>query len=908
MADTPTSLPLLATKLHIPIRAEGLIERASLLGQLEAIRTRRLTLISAPAGFGKTTLLADWAARTGFPTAWLSLDANDNDPQRFLSYVVAALRTVAPGFGEKLQQALDRGATPPAETMLAMLVNELAEVQQNLLLVLDDYHAISDESVHGGVGFVLEHAPANLHVAIGTRMDLPIPISRLRVRGQLLEIRASDLRFTIEESTLFLNGAMKLELSSDQLDALFRRTEGWIAGLQMAGISLQGRHDTDRFIEAFTGADRYVLDYLIEEVLNRQSPEAHEAILRLSVLDRFNASLCEAVTGRDDGQQMLESLEQANLFLVPLDNRREWYRFHHLFADLLRLRLRQSAGAEEPALHARASVWLEENGLVLESLKHVVASGSSERAIALLRSQWKDVTTNGDRVLLEELFAMIPESEMREHPDLALIRAWSFVIPRRYDEMDELLDRVESLVAGRDDETGRHMRGEMLLLRGISVLRRERPVEAIPILEEAIDLLPEENPGASEIWYASRVLARSFLGTAYMHIGELDRAEEVNHALLRHARATSNELDDLAALTNLAEIATVRGQLTLAERFAREARQYRDRPSFIASGLAVGIFRLLAEIHLLRNEIEAAYDCAQKAIEYTEPYAPQDMVSAYRMMTLVHEARGDRTANLEAIETLERVPIPEAIARVRRIVAATRARRDLRDGSIAAALRWAETYGDGDAPADSATPRGVPKMGSAHRLLYARILIHAGKGAAALDVLATINAAPPLRYELIIELRVLRALALAMTDQSDEAFVELGEAIRMAAPERFIRLFVNETERVGALLSRFPIRRFPSIPAPFFDEVRAALGVSSDASLPTVVAPTSRDFDSLTTRELEILQLLARGYTNQKIADKLYVSVNTIKTHVSNLFDKLGARNRIDALVRARDAGILIEE
>jgi LuxR family transcriptional regulator, maltose regulon positive regulatory protein len=906
MATIPTSLPLLATKLHIPRRADGLIERAELLEQLDAIRMRRLTLISAPAGFGKTTLLADWAARTGFPTAWLSLDANDNEPQRFLSYVIAAVRTIVPEFGERLQAAIDRGAMPPAETMLALLVNELAAIDGDLLVVLDDYHAVHNAAVHEGVLFVLEHAPAHVHFAIGTRMDLPIPISRFRVRGQLLEIRASDLRFTIDESARFLNGAMHLELSGEQLDALFRRTEGWVAGLQMAGISLQGRSDTDRFIAAFTGADRYVLDYLLEEVLNSQSPDLHEAIVKLAVLDRFNARLCEAVTGHPSGREMLEWLEQANLFLVPLDNRREWYRFHHLFADLLRLRLHQLHPDAEIELHMQASRWLEENALVLEALRHVVAAGCAERATELLRRHWKDIITNGDRELVEQLFAIIPADELTAHPDLLLIRAWSFVVPRRYDEMDSLLDRVANHIEGREDETSRHMRGEMLLLRGISVLRRDRPTEAIAILEQAIDLLPEENPTATEIWYASRVLARSFLGTAYMHIGELDRAEEVNHELLRHARATSNELDDLAALTNLAEIALVRGQLSLAERFAREALLFRDRPSFIASGVAVGIYRLLAEVHLVRNELDAAHAEALKAIELTEPYAPQDMVSAYRMLTLIHEAQGDRDANITAIEKLERIPVPDAIPRVRRMVAATRARRDLRDGNIAAALRWAEGHDQGEAPANG-LPRGAAKMNSSHRILYARILLYADRAHEALDVLATIKAAAPLRHENIVELRVLRAIALEMLGQADEAHAELAEAIRLAAPERFIRLFLNDSARVAGLLARLPVKRFVGLPLDFLEALRAACGVAATAPTPAAATPSMRDLDGLTSRELEILQLLARGYTNQKIADKLYVSINTIKTHVSNLFDKLGARNRIDALVRAKDAGILEE-
>ncbi|MBC8145404.1 MAG: hypothetical protein H7X80_07450 [bacterium] len=907
MANTPTSFPLLTTKLHIPRRVDGLVERSALLGQLDAIRTRRLTLMSAPAGFGKTTLLADWAARTGFPTAWLSVDANDNDPQRFLLYVIAALRTVAPTFGERLQQAVQRDSIPPTETVMAELVNELSTIEHDMLFVLDDYHVLTNDAVHQILLFLLEHAPAHIHVAVGTRMDLPIPISRFRVRGQLLEMRAPDLRFSIDESSRFLVDAMHLSLSETQLAALYRRTEGWVAGLQMAGISLQGRSDTDRFIAAFTGADRFVLDYLLEEVLNSQSPELHRAIITLAFLDRFNAELCEAITGTANGRDMLERLEQANLFLVALDNRREWYRFHHLFADLLRHRLHQSHPEEEPRLHALASDWLEKNGLVLEALKHVVAAGSTERATHLLRKHWKDVITNGDRQLVEELFNMIANSEMLANPDLGLIRAWSFVTPRRYDEMDALLDHVDSHIRDKSDETSRHMRGETLLLRGVSVLRRERPTEAIPLLEEAIELLPEENPGADEIWYASRVLARSFLGTAYMNIGELDRAEEVNHALLRHARATSNELDDLAALANLAEIATVRGQLTLGERFAREALQYRDRPSFNASGLAVALYRLLAEIHLVRNEIDLAFEAAQRAVQHTEPYSPQDRISAHRMLTLIYEAQGNREANIEAIETLERIAIPDAIARVRRIVGATRTRRELRDGNTSAAMRWAETYGDGE-PGNDGTERGVARMGSVHRLLYSRVLIHAGKGDAALTVLATIDPAPPLRFEYMIELHVLRAIAYDMVGKGEESFAELADAVRMATPERFIRVFVNEADRLCSVLHRFPAKRFPGLVGEFLDEVRVACGATGDAPIATVASSSPLNLEGLTSRELEILQLLARGYTNQKIADKLYVSINTIKTHISNLFDKLGARNRIDALVRAKDAGILIEE
>jgi LuxR family transcriptional regulator, maltose regulon positive regulatory protein len=378
------SAPILNTKLYAPQAQPNVVPRSRLTERLDESRRRKLTLVSAPAGFGKTTLLGEWLSTLPRPAAWLSLDEGDSDPARFLAHLVAALRTIAKNVGEGVLDVLRSPRPPPTETMLTALLNEASAVEEEIILVLDDYHVIDSTAADGTLAFLLEHLPPNMHLVIAIREDPRLPIPRLRARNQLTEVRAADLRFTPDEASAFLNEVMRLDLSAEDVAALEERTEGWIAGLQLAALSMRGREDVPGFIRAFAGDNRFVLDYLVEEVLQRQPERVRSFLLQTSILDRLCGPLCDAVTEQEGGRGMLEALERGNLFIVGLDDKRHWYRYHHLFAEVLSAHLMQELRDQVPTLHRRASEWHEHNGSAADAIRHALAAEDFERAANLV--------------------------------------------------------------------------------------------------------------------------------------------------------------------------------------------------------------------------------------------------------------------------------------------------------------------------------------------------------------------------------------------------------------------------------------------------------------------------------------------------------------------------------------------
>jgi LuxR family maltose regulon positive regulatory protein len=421
------STPILTTKLYIPAPRLNVVLRPRLIERLNEGLHGKLTLISAPAGFGKTTLVSAWVAACQRPTAWLSLDEGDNDPTRFLAYLVAALHTIAPNVGEGVLAVLQSPQSPPTESILTALLNEIATIPDNFVLVLDDYHVIEATPVDTALTFLLEHLPPQMHLLIATREDPQLPLARLRARGQLTELRAADLRFTPDEAAEFLKEVMGLNLSAEEIAALETRTEGWIAGLQMAALSMQGRADATSFIKSFTGIHHFVLDYLVEEVLQRQPDRIRSFLLQTSILDRLSGPLCDAVTGEEDGRGMLEALERGNLFVVPLDDERQWYRYHHLFADVLQARSIEEQSNQDPPLHRRASEWYEQNGLRADAIRHALAAEDFERAAGLVELAWPAMRRSRQEATLLGWVKALPDELVRARPVLSVVYAWALL-------------------------------------------------------------------------------------------------------------------------------------------------------------------------------------------------------------------------------------------------------------------------------------------------------------------------------------------------------------------------------------------------------------------------------------------------------------------------------------------------
>jgi LuxR family maltose regulon positive regulatory protein len=524
------STPLLATKLYIPpVRTEW-VRRPRLIQYLDEglRRGHRLTLISAPAGSGKTSLVSAWAGQAETPFAWFSLDEDDNAPVRFLIYLIAALQTIDPGCGEVVLAALQSPQPPPARSVLPFLLHDVTTCP-DAVLVLDDYHVIKERAVHDLVASLLQHLPRNLHLVIATRADPPLPLPRLRGRQQLSELRPPDLRFTDEEATAFFAGTMGLELSSQDVSALNTRTEGWITGLRMAAISMRGRDDTSAFVRSFTGSNRYILDYLVEEVLQQQPEDIQTFLLHTSILSDLSGDLCRAVTGLDDGQRILEEMEQANLFVVPLDDRRQWFRYHHLFADLLRQRLRLSAPDSLPDLHRRASAWHEQNNLLARAVEHALAAGDYERVVRLVDQRVESIWEHGEQADLTKWLAALPEGMVRQRPALLTSHAFVQCMAGQFEPAEAQLAWAENSPVPTDGL----VRGMAATVRAYIALYRDDADAAAEYAHLALEHLP----AGHHLW---RCLATSILGDAHAFYGRVPTSERTWSQALGEAEAVGS--------------------------------------------------------------------------------------------------------------------------------------------------------------------------------------------------------------------------------------------------------------------------------------------------------------------------------------------------------------------------------
>ena len=905
---------LLATKLHVPRLQPGFVARPRLVQALDEGLARRLILVCAPAGFGKTALLASWARRDDRPVAWLSLDAGDNDPARFWRHAVAALDRARPGIGERVGALLGSPAPASFEGLVTALINELAAQpgQDELLLVLDDYHLIDAQQVHEPLLFLLEHMPPGVHLVLASRSDPPLPLARLRAAGQLAELRGGDLRFTAEEAAALLRESVGDVLPAAAVAALAARTEGWAAGLQLAGLSLRGRPDVAGFVAAFSGTYRYVLDYLTDEVLEGQTGQVREFLLETSVLDRLSGELCDAVTGRTDGQVMLERVERANLFLVPLDEVRGWWRYHHLFADLLRARLQQQQPGRVAGLHQNAAAWYEEHGLADDAVRHALAAGDATWAARLIERHFDEIFWPGERATVERWLSALPAGLAGSRPRLCLVRSILALAGGDIEGAGPLLDAAERAVTDAAEEPFEPSAGKAAsLLVNVSA--------AIALGRASLAHLRGDADGTAA--FASQVLAKTSEGesmldstsTWLLAVAEWLRgrvaAECALAASITRWRAAGERYSAAYGCHHLGQVQRAQGRLDAALGTYQQALEITaapGRPAMPAAGIA---FVGMGEVAYQRNELESAVRQVSEGIErcrhltYTQPLA-----TGLAALAWIRQAQGDHAGALEAMGEAGRVAPGPAVAGLLNPVPAQRARLLLAQGEVTAAGRWAEERGLG--PDDDP---GYPR--EPEYLVLARVLLAQDRPAPALALLGRLHtaAAAQNRAGSIIEIQALQALALAAAGDDSAAVNTLAQALMLGCPQGYVRVFADEGAPMSALLSRLVAAQKADNEAAravplgclarllrAFGEPPAAAGARrhAAAAVPGLV-------EHLTARELEILALLAAGTPNPRIAEQLVVSLDTVKKHVSHLLGKLGAVNRTEAVTRARELGLI---
>ncbi len=896
--------PILATKLYIPPPRPQVVLRPRLIERLnEGLPAgRKLTLISAPAGFGKTTLLSEWVAGCKRPVAWLSLDEGDNDPTCFLTYLVAALQTIMANIGEGVLGALQSPQPPSAESILTVLLNEIAAVPDNFILVLDDYHVVDAKPVDNALTFLLEHLPPQIHLVIATREDPHLPLARLRARSQLTELRAADLRFTPVEATDFLNQMMGLNLSAENIVTLETRTEGWIAGLQLAALSMQGHKDAASFIKSFTGSHHFVLDYLIEEVLQQQPESIQTFLLRTSILDRMCGPLCDAVllAPSASGQETLEYIESANLFIVPLDNERRWYRYHHLFAGFLRQRLHQSlassAGDERGGVaeyHIRASIWYEDNGLELEAFNHAAAANDVDRAARLIEGDGIPLHFRGAVTAILNWLESLPTTVLNARPSLWVRSASLLLVTGQTTGVEEKLQAAEAALAaamqgipiavkGPDDKT-RNLIGQIAAARATLALTRYQPEAMITQARRALEYLPPDN-------LLSRFSANWTMAMAYQFRGERAAAGRAHTEGLSIAQASGNILNTSLATICLGQIQELENQLYPAAETYRRSLQllgdyYYSPPS--AGEAYLGLARICYEW----NDLDAAEQHGQQSLQLARQYdrvVDRFIISEVFLARLKLARRDVAGAAAMLAETEQSVRQNNFVHRMPE-VAAAQVLTLLHQGNLAAAAHLAQTH-------------ELP-------LSRARVLLTQGNVSAALTVLE------PLRQQMEakgwqderLKVMVLQAVAFHANGEKDKATQLLGEALALAEPGGFVRIFVDEGVPMAQLLSEAASR---GIMPDYIGKLLAAFqDVTNDEGRMTklsssVIHPSSL-VEPLSERELKVLQLIAQGLSNREISERLFLALDTVKGHNRRIYGKLQVQSRTEAIARARELGLL---
>src|SRR6266508_1726576 len=893
---------LLSTKFGIPRIQRDLLARSHLVSSLEEATKRELVLVSTPAGFGKTTLLASWARNTERPVAWLSLDGDDNDPVRFWRYIIAAVDRVHKGIGEHTLSLFNALAQPTSNAVVTALVNELAALPDELVLIIDNYHLIESQAVHDSLTFLLDHLSPGMHVVISSRSDPPIPLARFRARGQLAELRAADLRFTLEESAALLQGIWGLNLPEESIAALEERTEGWVTGLQFAALSLRVSPDAARFIQGFKGSHRYVLDYLTEEVLEQQPDDVRSFLLETSILEQLSGPLCDALTGRHDGQEVLEYLERANLFLVPLDEERHWYRYHHLFADLLLARLQSIDPQRVPELHRKAAAWYEEYGLISDAVRHALTAGEAVWAARLVEQHSEEILRRGEGETLRGWLAALPQDVVRSRPRLALAQVIAAFNAGHLHAAEPLLkDAEQALATGLSEPYEPSIGKEMSMLVNVPVsiaLLRASLATLQGDAERTTELVRWAQAHLHEDEQGPRISVRWNLAQADWMRGHLPEAERAFIHIVDEGRESGQLHLMLTAGSILGRIQRAQGRLEAAFRTYQEGLEFAARtgPTVVLSAAVAHVG--MAEVLYERNQLDQALHHAGEGIFLGQQLtSTQALASGLATMAWIRQALRDPVGAQEAMDEAYQVMLPAEVVSLFNPVPAEWARLLLAQGDVREAARWVEERG--------LEQEGEPSYAREREyLVLARTLLGRNQHDRALTLLERLESAAKAQTRMgsVIQIQVLQALGFQAAGKADQAMKAMAQTLMQAEPEGYLRTFIDEGPAMAALLHRALSR---GVTTEYTSMVLAAFPSVNQETHPSSSSVTFGFNEPLSERELEVLRLLATGSSNEEIARELSIALTTARKHVSNIIRKLGVNNRTQAVSRGRDLGLL---
>ena len=911
---------ILVTKLFIPPTRPDLVPRPRLIERLKEGLHRKLTLISAPAGFGKTTLVTEWLDSMQLDAknkvAWLSLDEGENDPVRFLTYFITALNRVAGMEGSIGDGALSMLQSPqpaPNEAVLTSLINEIADLPNKIIFVLDDYYLIGSSPVDVALTFLLENLPPQMHLVIATREDPNLPLARLRALGQMTELRVTDLRFTPSEAAEFLNQVMGLNLSAEEIAALETRTEGWIAGLQMAALSMQGREDFPEFIRAFAGDNRYIVDYLVEEVLQRQPERVRSFLLQTSILDRLCGPLCDAVTSQEDSRGMLEALERGNLFVVPLDDKRQWYRYHHLFTDVLKVRLMEGQNNQLRTLHLRASEWYEHNGSQSDSIRYALAAEDFERAAGLIELAWPAMDESFQLATWLGWGKALPGEIIRTRPVLCVGYAWALLNGGEFEaaearlldaerwleptaDMSEQMDEPPTKMVIVDEEQFRSLPVSLASARAYHAQALGDVPGSAKYARLALDLIPEYD-------YFARGRAAVLLGLAQWASGDLDAAHRSFADAMASFRMAGNILFAISFTFILADIRMTQGRL-------HEAVSTYERSLQLAAGQGEPVLQGTADLYLGLSELLCEQGDLEAAIQHlmkSKKLSEQAEVYQYRLciaQARIMETQGDLDGALDQLDEAERHylrgPIPDV-----RPVAALKTRVWVRQGRLTEALGWTRERGlSVDDELSYLREFEHVTLARVHiaQYMYDRVDGSIHEAAGLLERLLE-AADEGGRMGSLIEILALRALAHEAQGDIPPALVSLERALTLAEPEGYVRVFVDEGMPMAHLLSAAAAQ---GIMPDYTGKLLAVFESEQQKSEGKYYRPPAQPLiEPLSQREFEVLQLMALGLSNREISERLFLALSTVKGHNRRIFGKLGVQRRTEAVARAHELGLL---
>jgi LuxR family maltose regulon positive regulatory protein len=881
------------------------VHRSRLIDHLNQSLTLgcKLALISAPAGFGKTTLLSEWVRNGNISAAWVSLDKGDNDLTRFLAYFIAAIQTIESGIGDGTLGLLQSPQPPVTEMILTALINEVAEAlsgdpeEYPFTLVLDDYHLIDARSVHEALTFMLDHLPPQMHLVIAGRTDPPLPLPRLRIRGELIELREADLRFTIDETASLFNRALGLQLSADDIAALDARTEGWIAGLQVAALSMKGLEDTSSFIKVFTGSHRYVMDYLVEEVLNRQPENIQTFLHNTAILDRMTGPLCDAITKHNKGRETLEILDRDHLFIIPLDDERRWYRYHHLFADLLRAKLDQTAPEQVPVLNRRASEWYEMNGFIDEAAKHALAASDYDRAAQLIEKLGEDLWERGEPTTLLGWLDALPDEQVSARPSLCIFHAWTLYMNGQNEAAESKLQAAEQTLESSELENKEQL-GRVASIRAAIASRQGDVAGIFEFSQQALQYLPEE----SLIW---RTITMMAFGFAQDLGGDTVAAYQTFAEAVRLSEASDNIYLILSTNLHLGNILSMQGRLKEMNALCQELLLVAEARRVLHTEMAGCLYDEMGLVLCEWNELDEAMRYLKKGSELSKQGFDIGVLG-YSYLTKLRAlfAQGDLPGAKEIIQEMENMEresdVPSWYTSPKE---AWKARIWLTEGNVEAASRWADTRG-------LKATDDPQYLREEEYIVLTRILISEGQIAEALGLSERVieMAVASGRNATTIQVLLIQALAYHAKGDIDRALVTLEQALNLAERGGAIRLFLDEGKPMAELMGVFSRQR-SDIGREYLDSLlvafRAAKLPEESTGIEERMAKDSDLVEPLSERELEVLRLLSAGLSYREIAEELYVSINTVKAHAKNIYSKLGVHGRMQAAQQAQELKLL---